>query len=74
MQTLNVILQHYVFLPVGQLQLAESAHFNITKYNASDPEFTITCRTKGGPARKVRWRVDDGDKVKKIKEWRVIMK
>ena len=44
---------------VGQLVLL-SMNFTLhTEPNASVPEFTISCRTHGGPATTVQWTVND---------------
>ena len=45
----------------GELNYSVTMNFTLhTEPNASVPEFTISCRTHGGPATNVQWTVNDG--------------
>ena len=49
------------YIITGQLNSSVSMNFTLhTEPRASVPEFTISCRTRGGPATTVQWTVNGG--------------
>ena len=51
-----MLLLSFIPCTLNTGQLVDSVVMNVTELNASVPEFTISCFTRGGPATYVEWK------------------